>query len=159
MAKEVREVEPEAIWSIPQGYAGVAARLEAHGQRLKSGRLVTVDKVLSSRAEKGKLGEALDADAADMESSAILRVASEQGVPVVCVRAILDELDFELPFDLETIITPDGAPRVLGTLQAIARKPSGLFKLLDLRSRAQTATKSLGAFLPRLLEALEEEGA
>jgi len=159
VANGVCEVEPGVAWTIRRGFVDAAARLEVPGQRVWEGRLLTVGKVLSSRAEKEKLGEALSADAVDMESSSILKVASEKGVPVVCVRAILDELDFDLPLDFGKMVGPDGGLRVLGALEAFAERPRGIFKLFELRSRALRAIKSLGIFLPGLLDALEREGA
>ena len=61
---------------------------------------------------------------------------------------------FELPFDFGKILTPEGRPRLLGTLGAIAERPGGIAKLLPLRTRARAAARSLGILVPRLIEAL-----
>ena len=88
------------------------------------------------------------------ESSRDARERCLHATRVICVRAILDEVDFELPFDFGKIFTPEGRPRLLGALGAIAERPGGVAKLLPLRTRARAAAKSLGILVPRWVEAL-----
>lgn len=150
--------EPSSLWRAPKNFLdaaeSLATPLKTTGQELKLGRLVTVGRVLSKSSEKEKLGAMLEADAADMESSGMLKVTSEQELPAICVRAILDEWDLDLPFDFGKIVGPDGTPRLFGALQAFAERPGGVFKLLDLRTRALKAIKSLEVFIPKLVEVL-----
>jgi adenosylhomocysteine nucleosidase len=155
VASEVCEADnASARWATPPHLLELADSVPLDGREIHVGRLVTVDKVASSCQDKRELCRRAGADAVDMESSGILRVAAERQVPVICVRAILDEVDFELPFDFGKIFTPEGRPRLLGALGAIAERPGGVAKLLPLRTRARAAAKSLGILVPRWVEAL-----
>ena len=129
----------------------VEAGLRAGGELALEGRLATVAKVLSGEAEKRAAGEALRADAVDMESSGAVRVASASGVPVLCVRAILDEVGFEIPFDPHRMLTPDGRVHPFGVLREIASHPGGLLRLPALRARAREAALSLGKVVAALV--------
>ena len=155
VASEVHDAEDSgAQWSAPHQLMELAAELSLSDHEIHFGKLVTVEKVMGSSQKKQALRARTGAAAVDMESSGILRVAAEKKVPVLCVRTILDEVDFELPFDFGKILTPEGRPRLLETIGAIAEQPGRVAKLLPLRTRARTAAKSLGVFLPRLVEAL-----
>lgn len=123
-----------------------ASRVRIDMGRVIVGRLVTADRVLASPAEKRQVGEAFGADACDMESSAALQVAGELGVPALAARAILDEWDLDVPFDLGKLMTPQGTVRPLMVLRAVAANPLGALRLAALRTRAGKASASLAAF-------------
>lgn len=148
VASEVVE-EGGGAWVAPR--ALVEAGLRAGGALALEGRLATVDRVLSGEAEKRGAGEALRADAVDMESSGAVRAATASGVPVLCVRAIFDEVGFEIPFDLHRMLTPGGRVRPFGALREIASHPRGLLRLPALRARAREAALSLGKVVAALV--------
>jgi nucleoside phosphorylase len=155
VASEVRAEGPRGqAWPAPAELLAKALAVAVAGVRIVQGRLASVSSVLSSAADKRRVSAELDADVADMESAGALEAADEAGVPALCVRAVLDEHDFELPFDFGRILTPEGKPRLGEAAMAIVKNPAGLAKLLPLRARAQAAARSLELYVPRLVEAL-----
>lgn len=52
---------------------------------------------IATVAQKTQLAKSYGAHAVDMESGAIARAAQKHGLPFVAVKAISDELDFEIP--------------------------------------------------------------
>ncbi|MBI4601223.1 MAG: hypothetical protein HY721_04600 [Planctomycetes bacterium] len=158
VAAEVREASvPEARWPAPQELLEKASRLsfaDASVPTVTTGTLVTADRVLSSAEAKRRLGEDLAADAVDIETSGALRALAERGVPALCVRAIVDEADYDLPLDFGKILGPDGRFGKVRTLGALLLRPAALPGLFELRARVQAAERALGAFVPRLVEAL-----
>lgn len=73
--------------------ASDGSRFEAGGG---SGQLVSFS-TIAGTAQKAKLAKAYQAQAVDMEAAAVARAASCHGVPFCAVKAISDELDFEMP--------------------------------------------------------------
>jgi adenosylhomocysteine nucleosidase len=155
VASRVVELGREgASWTAPEPLLAACRGLRIAGHEVRSATLLTVAKVLGSAQAKRTAAEETGADAVDMESSGVLEAADALRVPVLCVRAILDESGFELPFDFGKILTPDGKPRLGESLRAIAANPAGLAKLLPLRARAQEASRSLAEIIPKIVEAL-----
>jgi adenosylhomocysteine nucleosidase len=142
-----------ARWLAPEPLVRVATRA-VDERRARVGRLLTVGEPVATPAAKRALREAFGAQALDMESSSILRVADRENVPTLCVRAILDEVDDALPFDFGKILTPEGRVRPLRAAAAIATHPGGLRDLEVLRRRAARAAASLASFVPDLIKAL-----
>src|SRR5262249_39741417 len=64
---------------------------------LKTGRLITVDRIIRTAAEKAELGRHHGADLVDMESSAVASLCSERGVRFLSIRVISDSADTDLP--------------------------------------------------------------
>jgi adenosylhomocysteine nucleosidase len=134
--------------TLPQADAG-------DPKRVLTGKLVTVPSVFRKPEEKRALGEALGVDVLDMESSAVVLAAGTREVPALCVRALLDDVDCERPFDFGRILSPSGRLRPTGVLGEVAKRPSGLMKIPDLRTRERAEQASLGAFLAGLLRELD----
>ncbi len=133
---------------------GVFQRLQLTGGMGHFGRLATVAQVLGTANDKRRAFEELQCDLVDMESAGVLEATAARSVPVLCVRAVLDEYDFELPFDFGKILTPEGRPRILKAVSAVAANPAGLAKILPLRERALKAARSLREFVPLLVKEL-----
>jgi adenosylhomocysteine nucleosidase len=81
--------------------------------------------------------------AVDMESAAVAAVARARGLPFVCVRAIVDEVNDTVPLALHDSVDAWGRPRPLGLIAALCRHPSVLADLPRLYSRMQRATRAL----------------
>lgn len=150
---------PESIprWPARPDILDAAYRARPPGEAgppVVLGRLVTVDRVLKTTAEKRALGERLRVDAVDMESGAVIRPADRRGVPVLCVRAILDDVDCKLTFDFGRILALSGKPRPMAILGEVARHPSAIPRLLGLGARARKARESLRAFLPGMVRSV-----
>lgn len=120
-------------------------------------KFYSADHVISTAREKQAISA--KADAVEMESFEILRVAQEAGVPAVAIRAISDTLDEDLPLDMSQILTDQGQvsiPRVLGQ---VARKPQSLPGLIRLGKNSRAAAQSLSRFLDAYIAALANRAA
>jgi len=122
----------------------VSLALRAGAPAVQEGKLATVDRLHGTEDEKRRLGLAVGADAVDMESSGAARAAARTGVPFLCIRAVFDEIGFELPFDPSRMLTPEGEVRPVDALREILSRPGGIFRLPALRSRAREAGRALG---------------
>ena len=124
--------------------------------RLVTGRLLTVDHIVRTAAEKAELRAGHhDADLIDMESSAVAAVCAERGVKFLGVRIISDDAGVDLPPEILTILGPSGGFRVGAAVGALWRRPSALKELLVLREHANHASRKLGEALPAILSRLE----
>jgi len=65
-------------------------------RRVLASPLVTCDQSVFSRSRRRELRRDLDAEAVDMESAALARVASLNGLPFLVLRAISDDSDLEM---------------------------------------------------------------
>jgi adenosylhomocysteine nucleosidase len=123
------------------------------------GVLVSFSGVAGS-AQKAKLGTAFQADAVDMEAAAVARVAAIHAVDFVAVKAISDEVDFEMP-DLSRFVTPDGQFRSSAFAAYAALRPQLWPQVLGLGKNSAAASRALCAELARYLkenEAAEPKG-
>ncbi len=120
-------------------------------------RFYCADHVVSSTDEKQRLGQS--ADAVEMESFEILRLAQAAGVPAVAVRAISDTVAEDLPLDMNQVFTEQGQvsiPRVLGQ---VALKPQSLPALMRLGKNSRIAAQSLARFVDSYVVALATQAA
>jgi adenosylhomocysteine nucleosidase len=126
---------------------GLAAELPRSRRAYRSGRLVSMDRVVQTVDEKRRLRADTGAMAVEMEAAAVREYASRRGVPFYCIRAVSDVADEGFVVDLNAARNASGRfsiPRVL--LQA-ARRPAELVpELLRLRRNAGVATRALGDF-------------
>ena len=72
-------------------------------------RVLSLDRVAVSRAEKRQLGAESGAGIIEMEAAAVAAQAAEAGVPFYCLKAVSDGGDEELPMDFNRY--RDGAGR------------------------------------------------
>ncbi len=110
------------------------------------GSSVTVPKAVSTPKAKHTLGEAFSAQAVDMESYWIARIASARQIPFLAVRAISDAVEDALP-PLGQFIEPDGSLRWQKAAPYFIVRPQQLVRLLRLYRNARRARKSLTAFV------------
>ena len=146
--------------------AGAAAELElgtlrpwlAEQPRVRVGRLLTADRIISAAEEKHKLGRKHQALAVDMETAAVAEVCRERGRRFLAVRVISDPADESLPADLERLLAQRTAAgrwgAVLGTL---LDRPGSAKELFRLKANAMAAADELGKFLVRLVNQLVPE--
>ncbi|MFK2901935.1 purine and other phosphorylase-like protein, family 1 [Dyella jejuensis] len=109
------------------------------------GSLLSVDAPLLSAAAKAAAHDRHGALAVDMESAAVAAVAHERGLPLVVLRAIVDEIDDRIPEALNGSVDAWGRPRMAAVVAALCRHPSLLARLPRLYSRMQRATQALRA--------------
>ncbi len=108
------------------------------------GVLVTATGVMAE-AEKQSLAARYNAQAVDMEASAVARVAQENGIPFFAVKAISDEVGFAMP-PLQQFVS-DGQVRTSKLLAYVAVRPSLWPALMRLGKNAKTASSQLCAWL------------
>ena len=82
-------------------------------------------------------------DAVEMESYAIAEVADKNVIPILVIRAILDELDTMIPEGAANIIGAKGQQKTLATFYELVKKPSDLRKYLELAIAKSKADKTL----------------
>ena len=80
---------------------------DVYTQSVRRGRLVTVDRVISSVGDKAALF-ATGAAAVDMEAAAVAAEAARRGLPFFCVRAISDAAGTSFEMDFNRCRRADG---------------------------------------------------
>ena len=109
-------------------------------------RIVSQDRVASNPAEKARLAGL--ADVVDMESAAVAREATANGIPFQCVKAISDTANEGFAIDLNRTRRSDGrfsATRVLA--EALRRPLRGLPELATLYRRSRVGAQRLGDWI------------
>jgi adenosylhomocysteine nucleosidase len=91
----------------------------------RQGTILASDRLVEDPAERRRLHELTGADAVDMESGVLAATGRLRG----CVRAVSDTPERPLG-PLALAVTPDGRPRPLGFLKALALEPSKTVRAL-----------------------------
>jgi nucleoside phosphorylase len=119
----------------------------ASRKSFRQGRLLSIDRVISTASEKTELGKA-GADAVEMEASAVAARAREWKIPFYAVRVVTDTYAETFPLEFDQMRSKDGhfsRARILG---AALRRPFAVFpELIKLNSRTKRAARALGDFL------------
>jgi len=92
-------------------------------------KALTSDRVISSAAEKRRLGETLAADVVDMEGFTALEFLNAAGVAVAMLRVVSDDCQYDIP-DLTRAIGSDGSLRPLPLAMAMIRQPIAATRLI-----------------------------
>jgi nucleoside phosphorylase len=133
--------------------ADVMGALVATGVRVTTGSILTVPKPLMSGEEKQRNGALTGASLVDMETFWIAQEADQAGVPLVSVRAVIDEMHHDLP-ELIANITADGGQREwYHTLRAM-KNPANVGALVPLAVRSRKAVSALRGALDTLVPVL-----
>jgi adenosylhomocysteine nucleosidase len=113
---------------------------------INTGRLLTVDRIIATAAEKAEIRRQYAADLVDMETSAVAALASDRGVRFLSIRVISDEAQVDLPPEVVTLLTRTGSYRVGAALRALWRRPSRIKEFWVLHEHAQEAADLLARF-------------
>ena len=103
----------------------------------RPGTILAMSRLVDDPSELRQLHERTDADAVDMESGLLAATGRLRG----CERAISDTPAEPLG-PLAQAVTPDGRPRPLGFLKALATHPSGTLQALGNVRRALKALEA-----------------
>lgn len=123
-------------------------------------RLLTVNELLSSRADKAALYAATGAEAVDMESGAWGEVAISRGLPWGIARSVLDTAEETIPPTFSALMDQYGNSRWLTSLKYFSRHPKDLRAAIDLRRSVRTnASPALGKVASSWLRSEEKPGA
>ena len=130
---------------------------ERAGERVlaPSGPLLTVDAPLLTPAAKRRVRAASGAAVVDMEGRRIAEAAAERGVPIVAVRAVIDEAEFALPPFAAEIAAAGGHDERARAFRAAAN-PREAAGMLLLALRARKAARSLRRAADAILAAQPE---
>jgi adenosylhomocysteine nucleosidase len=109
-----------------------------------------VSEVASQPEKKRALQELFSAQAVDMETSALARLAAEKNIPFLSLRAISDSATDEL-MDVSPMLEPDGKVSPLKAGWYVMTHPGSLKNLLSLKDIAKKATDNLTQFLSEVL--------
>jgi adenosylhomocysteine nucleosidase len=174
----IRAYEPK--WVISAGFAGSMAEdvhrghllmansvMNAAGDnlaielrmppqpRLHAGRLLTVDSIIRTAAQKRELGAQHQALACDMETFAVAQECARANTKFLSVRIISDGLDDELPKEVEQLLKEKNLAKQAGlALHALFKRPGAALDLWKLRDEAHKAADRLAKFLLQVIPQL-----
>ncbi len=129
--------------------AQTGERFECGVRGAREHRLVTTAHVANA-AEKRRLWASYGAGMVDMEAATVARLAQMRGIPFVCVKAISDEHDAELP-DMNPFLDVHGQLEMGRFLGHIALRPAMLPALVRLGVHSGRAAKALALATEGLL--------
>ena len=119
-----------------------AALLREAGLPALEGPVLTVDEPLLTPRAKRRARLATGALAVDMEGRWIAEVAASRDVPLIGIRAVLDEAHFSLPSFVATIVADSGRREWSHAVRALPR-PSTIKSLLPLALKSRGASRAL----------------
>jgi adenosylhomocysteine nucleosidase len=114
------------------------------------GRVLTCEKMIGEPALKKELGKKHEADAVDMESSAVAEVCHQRGIPFGCLRVVSDDVNKPLSRRLMGLVE-SGRVRISRVLWEVLRSPRMGVELVRLAKHTRLAADVLGRTLRRLL--------
>jgi adenosylhomocysteine nucleosidase len=114
---------------------------------VRIGKLLSIDRVVSTAAEKADLRQT-GADAVEMEAAAVALKAAEWNIPFYCVRVVTDTSAESFPLDFNRLRDADGRFSRTRIMAAALRRPGSVLpELLKLNKRCKDASQALGDFL------------
>ena len=129
----------------------------ADGSRVETGCgrgiLLSVDSV-TGKDQKLKLSQAYGAQAVDMESAAVARGAEARGLAFHAIKAISDEVGFEMP-TMEGAVDSQGKFRTGRFLLFAILRPRWWLPVLRLAKNSSRAAMTLSTYLSRYNQGAE----
>lgn len=107
------------------------------------GRLAASKRIVDSANDKLELGRQTGAIALDMESMAIAKVASSNGIPFMTIRVVADSLDMNLPKAVRYALNEEGDVELAKLLRYLTTHPYELPDLIKLGAAFSSAKKTL----------------
>jgi len=124
----------------------VAVPSAVPSSRVRTGKLLTVDHIITTVREKAELREQFGADLVDMESSAVASVCSDRSIRFLSIRVVSDDARNDLPPEVVSLLTRSGSYRIGAALRAIWNRPSSLKDFWALHEHSQEAADRLASF-------------
>lgn len=100
--------------------------------------------------EKSELHSLTKADAVEMESGVIRRIAQERGIPSATIRVISDAANEDLPLDFNSLMTPQSEIDLSKLILNLLLKPWKMPALLRLQKKTRNAAENLSRVLDSL---------
>lgn len=117
------------------------------GRAYKSGKLLSINRVAYTAAEKNELREKCGADVVEMEAGAVAERAEHFNIPFYAIRVVTDTAGESLPLDFNRVRDAEGRFDRLRIIAAAAQHPGILPGLLQLNRRCKAAAHILGDFI------------
>ena len=123
------------------------ARRQHSCERVKNGKLLSIDRVVTTATEKTNLRQT-GADAVEMEAAAVATKAAEWNIPFYCIRVVTDTAAESFPLDFNRMRDAEGRFSRMKILAAALRRPGSVLpELLKLNKRSKDASEALGDFI------------
>jgi adenosylhomocysteine nucleosidase len=116
------------------------------------GRITSTEKPTISPVEKSKLHSGRRADAVDMESIAIAKIAKKNSCGFLSIRSIVDSANFEIPSSALAGMNSQGNQVMLKVLKQLAHRPKELKSLIELSFHFRKALKTLSSSADLLIK-------
>ncbi len=116
------------------------------------GRITSTEKPVVSPVEKSKLRNASNADAVDMESIAIAKIAKKNNCDFLSIRSIVDSANFEIPSSALAGMDSQGNQAMFTVLKQLAYRPRELKSLVELSFHFRKALKTLSSSAKLLIK-------
>jgi adenosylhomocysteine nucleosidase len=124
-------------------------------EKLHTGRLLTVDQLIRTAADKRTMGADQQAIACDMETFAIAKECARSGIKFLSVRIISDGLEDELPKEIDQLMREKNLAKQAGiALHALMKRPGAALDFWKLRDEANKAAEKLAKFLLQVIPQL-----
>ena len=120
------------------------------------GRLVTVEQIVRTVADKKTLAERHSASAVDMESLAVAQVCREAKVRFLAVRVVSDDLSADLPKEIASVVGSSGTVRIGAVAGALFKRLGSAKDLWRLREQSLLAADRLATFLDGVVVQLHQ---
>lgn len=130
--------------------AGAKEACKVGGLEHHVGGMATVGKIICNPHEKASIGILHNSLALDMEVAVAAKIAKQQGIPFLAVKAVLDPLEMELP-DLKDCIDDEGGAKPLMLMGHLVKTPGDMMKLPQLQYCASQARESINQFVEAYL--------
>lgn|GEM_PF-339467 len=125
-------------------------------KRVHVGRIVVADQHPLSGTAKRSLAQSSNALAADTTSLAAAQICYERNVRFLAIRAIIDELDDEIPEAAANLLLRADSQAWGGAIGSLFRGLQAAKELREWRSRGVTAGMHLDRFLAGVIEQIAE---
>ncbi len=125
-------------------------------KRVHVGRLVVADQHPLSGAAKRSLAHSSNALAVDTTSLATAQICYERNVRFLAIRAIIDELDDEIPEAAANLLLRADSQAWGGAIGSLFRGFQAAKELREWRNRGVTAGTNLDRFLAGVIEQIAE---
>ena len=130
-----------------------AMLLRESGLSVLEGAVLTVDEPLLTPRAKRRAHSGSGALVVDMEGRWIADVAASRAIPLIGIRAVLDEAYYPLPAFIATIIADGGRREWTHALRAVSH-PSALRSFLPLALKSRRASRALQMAVRGILPAI-----
>jgi adenosylhomocysteine nucleosidase len=146
-------VTPSEVGDVAGPWLATGVDRQSSGP-YRTGRLLTIDRIARTAADKAALRAAHGADLVDMETAALARACADRSTRFVPLRIVSDVATEDLPPEILTLTGPTGGFRLGAAFGAIWRRPSSVKDLLLLREYANEAARRLGATIEQVVASL-----